>query len=708
MYQKLLIIGFFFCCLNTYSQQSSINKANESFKNGNYAESADLAASAYEKISPKSAKALSEKANMAAIAGLSYQMIFNYDEAIAWYQRAIDLNHHEKDPKIYIEIADLYRKKGEYDKAKENYQSYLTIVGQDSQVENSLASLQKAIVLKDNRTRYSIKNEFKINTDNIDMAPAIADRKGNTLLFGSTRTAPIGGGIDPVIGEPYFNIWQAQFDKKGNWTEPVLFVGGDSINTEFNEGTIAFDGRFKKMFFTRCPNEKKRNLGCQIWLSNAKGKAWEIPVKVNLNLPDSISVGHPCPSDDGMSLVFASDMPGGKGGMDLWITNFNKKEETWSVPVNLGDEINSKGDELFPTLALNGDLLYSSNGLSGLGGLDIFRASKIWENNEWEKPKNMGTPLNSDQDDFQLLEIDKRNGYFTSNRKGSKGTKNLDDLWSYTLPPNLFDLKVIVSEIGSLDKIEGVMVEVTPKGESMFKGVTDKNGSVKWDSKGDGQRYINEESEYSISIKAKEGYHENNDVESFTTKGLEFDQNFIIEMSLLAKKPIVLPEVRYDLGSAVLQVIEGTINSKDSLNYVYELLEEYPGMVLRLLSHTDSRGSAKSNEDLAQRRAQSCVDYLVQEKGVNIQRLVAVGKGENSPRVIFKVGDDYVVKKPNEGTTYETIELTETYINQFQSSNKELFEKLHQFNRRTEAEVVRMDWVPSVDNSEDKPDESGE
>jgi len=702
--KNLFLVSLLFFSFALLGQQASLNKANEAYTNGNYAESAELASAAYEKVSPKSPKARAMKAEMAKKAAFSYKMIFNYDESIAWFQRSIDLKHWEKEPIVYFEIAELYRKLGEYEKAKSNYQSFLELVPLDKRAENALASMNKAVVLKDNRTRYSVKNEFKVNSDNIDMAPVIADRKGNVIVFGSTRKAPVGGGIDPVIGEPYFNIWQAEFDKKGNWTEPVLFASGDSINTEYNEGTMAFDGRFKKMFFTRCPNEKKRNLGCQIWISNAKGKAWEIPSRLEFqraeNIPlvsDSISIGHPCPSEDGMKLVFASDMPGGIGGMDLWMTTYKKKEDVWTNPVNLGPEINTIGDELFPTFALNGDLLYSSNGLSGLGGLDIFRAEKQGDDDKWSSPKNLGTPLNSDKDDFHLLEIDKRNGYFSSNRNGAKGVKNLDDLWSYNLPPNVFDLKVIVSEVGSTEKIDGVTVEVTQKGGGTFKGVTNSQGTVFWDKQPNGDRFINEESEYSIRLGVKDGYHENLDAETFTTVGLEFDQNFIIEMGLLAKKPIVLPEVRYDLGSAVLQVIEGQINSKDSLNYVYELLEEYPGMVLQLLSHTDSRGSAKSNEDLAQRRAQSCVDYLVQEKGVNPNRLVAVGKGESSPRTIYKVGDNYLVKKPIGDVEFEEILLTEKFINEFQRSNKELFEQLHQYNRRTEAEVVRMDWIAPIE-----------
>jgi peptidoglycan-associated lipoprotein len=370
-----------------------------------------------------------------------------------------------------------------------------------------------------------------------------------------------------------------------------------------------------------------------------------------------------------------------------------KRSDSWTKPVNLGPEINTPGDELFPTFAMNGDLLFSSNFHPGLGGLDIFRAEKVGVEMKWQNPKNLGTPLNSDRDDFHLLEMDKRNGYFSSNRKGSQGGKNMDDIWSYELPPNLFDLKVIVSEIGSPDRIDNVTVEVAQKGGETFRGVTNSQGTVFWDKKPNGDRFINEESEYTIRLLPREGYHESMERETFSTVDLEYDQNFIIEMQLLAKKPIVLPEVRYALARWEL-LINDEINSKDSLNYVFSLLEEYPGMVLKLMSHTDSRGNDKANQELSEKRARSCVEYLVNEKGVDPSRLVPVGRGENDPRTVYKVGDDYVAKAPKDGTPYTEILLTEKYINQYQKSNKVMFEKLHQLNRRTEAEVVRMDWKP--------------
>ncbi|HLV42585.1 MAG TPA: OmpA family protein [Brumimicrobium sp.] len=688
MKNYLLLISIFISTL-AFAQPAAIVKADAAFESGKYFEAADLAVKAYDKVSTKNDRALALKSSLAYKAAYSYEKAYDNNKAIEWYQRSIDLKHYQENPYVYFRLASAYKLKGEYDKARVNYEEFLKLVPMDKQAENALASLDAAVVMKDNRTRYTVQSETKINDAGMDMAPAVSNRRGNAIVFGSTRSSVTGKGKDPITGEGYFNIWEAEKERGGNWTAPKLFEA-DSLNTEHNEGTLVFDGRFRSIYFTRCPSIHKADLGCQIWTAEKKGRSFGIPEKLALAPHDTISVGHPLPNEDGSSLIFSSDMPGGFGGRDLWYSEYDRREKSWSTPVNLGPEINTEGDELFPTYGLNGDLLFSSTGHKGLGGLDIFRAAKTDDPKKFEAPKNLGTPLNSDANDYHLTEIDKKNGFFTSNRVGSVGTKNLPDIWSYVLPPNIFDLKVILTEVGGTSRIDGATIQVTPEGGTTFTGKTNSSGEVFWDKKPDGDRYINEETNYVVKVLPYEGYHLSDNSEVFSTDGLEYDQNFILEMNLLPKTPIVLPEVRYDLGSAVLQVIEGEINSKDSLNYVYELLEEYPGMVLKLVSHTDSRGSAAANEGLAKKRAQSCVEYLVNEKGVSRERLVATGKGENNPRVIYKKDGNYLPAKPS--GDFEAIELTEKYINQYKTSDKELFEKLHQFNRRTEAEVVRMDY----------------
>jgi peptidoglycan-associated lipoprotein len=477
-------------------------------------------------------------------------------------------------------------------------------------------------------------------------------------------------------------------DKKEHWGEPKLLNGKD-INTEHNEGSICFDSRFKMMFFTRCPNEKKKNLGCEIWVSESKGKdEWGEPKKIVLTPNDSITVGHPCASEDGKFLIFVSDLPGGYGGRDLWSSTYERKTDSWTIPINLGPEINTQGNEMFPTFGKNGDLYFASDGMPGLGGLDIFKATKMIGKYKWENPKNMGVPINSENNDYSLIEYSDKKGYFTSERKNNNGGNEFDaDIYSYNLPPNSFDLKVIISEIGDKkNKIKDV--KVTVKGvdsANSWEGYTNEDGVIFWSKKPNGESYFSENMSYSISIQ-KDGFQEDKKGAQFTTEGLKSNQSFAIELALLPIdiKPIRLPEVNYILGQPTL-LVNDSINSKDSLNFVYNLLNEYPGMILELSCHSDSRGSDQANQKLSEARAKECVNYLVVEKGIDPKRIIAVGKGEKEPAVW------------TDPVTGEKITLTEDYINQFKTSDKIKFEKLHQINRRAEGKIISMDFEPTIE-----------
>lgn len=666
------------------AQQPSrlVREANTMFDNENYCEAAEKCELAYKQISKKGKKAISKKGRMAFQAAECYRLTEHYKESQEWYERCELLGYEETEPRILYYNAVALHKMGDMEKAQEYIDKYKALVPDDPLSEVLEMAIKNAKAFKANKTRQVIENQRQINKPEFDMAPMFGDRKESKLFFSSSRAGSTGSGTDPRSCENYMDIWVSQQDKKGNWGEPILIVG-DSINTEDNEGTVCFDGRNKLMFFTRCPNEKKMNLGCDIWMSEAKGKSeWNIPTKVVLKTADSISVGHPCASEDGKTLIFASDMPGGMGGRDLWISTYDKKSDSWSTPVNLGPEINTKGDELFPTFAKNGDLFFASNGHPGMGNLDIFRATKVGEEFKFENPENLGFPINSESADYALYELDEKKGYFTSERKGENGDIK-PDIYSYELPPNLFDLRVVVTELGKKNEIiPGTDVTLmSSEGKVVAKGQTNEKGTIFWEKTPQGDRMIQEESTYNVLI-GKAGYVEDKKGVQVTTVGSKYGRSIVLEMQLIPIKPIRLPEVRYPLAKWDL-LIDSTINSKDSLNFVYDLLTEYPGMVLELSSHTDSRGSDRDNQILSEKRAKSCVDYLVNEKGIDPARLVPVGKGEREPATWV------------DPETGETIKLTETFINGFKKSDPVKFEMLHQLNRRTEGRVLSMDFVPA-------------
>ena len=168
-------------------------------------------------------------------------------------------------------------------------------------------------------------------------------------------------------------------------------------------------------------------LGCDIFMVEKKGDGWEQPVLLKLKDHDSTHVGHPCISADGKSLIFASNMAGGYGGLDLWITTYDKRSESWSLPVNLGPSVNTPGNDCFPTWGPNNELFYASDGMVGLGGLDIYKATRVGEENKWEKPTNLGYPMNSCRDDYHIIYTESgkvERGFISSSRNWLRKTKN--------------------------------------------------------------------------------------------------------------------------------------------------------------------------------------------------------------------------------------------------------------------------------------------
>lgn len=406
-------------------------------------------------------------------------------------------------------------------------------------------------------------------------------------------------------------------------------------------------------------------MGCSIYTAGKSGQNWGEPELIAV-AQDTFTVGHPAISDDDNTLVFASNIPGGQGGKDLWYITYDKKAKTWSQPVNLGPEINTPYDEMFPYIRDNGELYFASNGHPGMGGLDLFKA-KSKGINQWGNPENLKAPMNSEANDFGIVfEEGQNRGMFTTSRSGGKGG---DDIWEFYLPEIVFALEGVVRDIETQKPIAGAKVKLIGTDGLSAEMLTDESGAFSFKENGDA-RYINPNTSYSLVVE-KEKYLSAKGKE--TTVGHESSMNFFHEYELQPMQgPIKLPLILYAYNSADLLP-----ESKDSLNYLYNIMVDNPNIVIQLRSHTDFRGKDAYNEKLSQRRAQSCVDYLIKEKGVAPDRIVAKGMGEKEP-----------LKMPD-GTL-----LDEKYINALKSEEEK--EAAHQRNRRTDFKVLRDDYVPQA------------
>ncbi|MGZ4038758.1 MAG: OmpA family protein, partial [Bacteroidia bacterium] len=517
---------------------------------------------------------------------------------------------------------------------------------------------------------------------------AYSDNKKYTSIdFSSTRPAADGSGkIDPTTGQTKSDVYETKLDKNGKWSTPLPLPA--TINTPQNEGAVSISKKGDLMFLTRCPDVKGKTSGCQIFMAKKQGSGWGEPEKLPFNI-DSISFGHPSISADGKTLFFTAKLPGGYGGKDIWKSTFDQKGNVWGQPVNLGPSVNTPGEEMFPYMNDDGKtLFFCSDYLPGMGGLDIFKAEMGADGKFTKAPENMKYPINSPADDFGIIfEGKKQRGYFTSNREGGKGS---DDIWSFYLPPLVFNLKgMVVSNGGSKgagkgEPVENVKVKMVGSDGTLTDANTGKDGSYSFPKLKENTSYTVtiETSKQTVSATYKDGYLASKDVGNLTTAGEAASKDFVKDFEIVpVEKEIRFPAVLYELGKADLKP-----ESKDSLNFLYQTLIDNPTIVIQLSAHTDSRGSDAKNLELSQRRAQSCVDYLANEKKIPLARLQAKGFGETK----LLVKDDVIAK----------------------AKTKEEKEALHAKNRRTVFSIVSWDYVdpnaPKTEAPKVKPKVSGE
>lgn len=605
-----------------------------------------------------------------------YRLMGRLAMAESNYRRLIFQKYDQKQPLVLRNLADILRFNGKLTQAKEFYEKYLQLVPDDQLARNRLTGIEMTDFWLKNPTRHIITLEKLINSRDDDFSAAYSNSAYNEIVFTTNRKGVNGKGKDEWTTKNFTDLFIAKKDAKGKWAQPVNPDEEGILNTPGNEGTPFFNNRMNAMYFTRCPAEPKRKNTCKIMVARRAGKSFSEPVEVEIQADSNYAIGHPTLTSDELTIIFSSDLPNGKGGHDLWYATRESKTGKFGRPRNLGDSINTVGNELFPFLRNDSILYFASDGLPGLGGLDIFK-SYLRKDAEgkpyWTKPVNMGSPINSSADDFGISfhPEEEESGFFSSNRKGGQGG---DDIYSFVVEPVIFTLEGIVKDESTLQPIQGALVELKVSDGRTHKSTTSDRGRYTFNKN---QVLINRNFEILVS---KEGYFSTTG--RLSTMGLERSQDFKIDFMLqpIPRKPIVLPEILYDLARWELKP-----QYQDSLQGLITLLEKNPNLTIELGSHTDARDTEERNDILSQKRAQSVVDYLIQ-RGIDPDRLTAKGYGERVPRVLTKDYrvKDYVFKA---GTR-----LTESFIDSLPT--RELKEAAHQLNRRTEFTITGTNFQP--------------
>ena len=650
-YKKIVLVSFicsivYFAPRNIFSD--NIKQANKYYETYDY----KLALAIYEKVMQK-------KPSLEVAQKLANCYRFINDSKGAEKAYAKVLTFPGADAVNYKFYADALKQNGKFEEAKKNYLLY----GQKlpSMMEEATRFANSTEVgrmwAENPDPNVHIENAKALNSENSEFSPV---KYKENLVFTSDRWFLKSAEDKKKVvvygwtGNPYLKLYQAT--KKGESFDVSLMP---SLNQEYHTGPAAFTASGDTVYFTltESPKGKKKKSSFptkKIYFATKSGSDWSAPKPLSLNSA-SYSVQHPALSPNGAILYFASDMPGGRGGMDLYASQ-KQADGSWGAPVNCGPNVNTSDDDVFPVVRKDGRLYFSSKGHVGMGGLDILTAVGAY--NEFELAENLKAPINSSNDDFGILFTDDLNGYLSSNRSGGLG---LDDIYTFNIVPQktaLFfaiDGEVNDKSTGTiLSNVEVVLLNRTTN--QQVSTISDVQGKFHFD--------LEPEMEYIITGNQTQYYSKQEG--SISTIGLTESTVFNVKFELERAKDdtymVKLQNIYYNFNKWSIRP-----DAAAELNKVASFMSNMPNINVELRSHTDSRGKAVYNQWLSQKRAQSAVNYLV-KKGVGSSRLSAVGLGETE-----------LLNRCRDGVKCSI--------------------KDHQLNRRTEFKVVKINPMASITTS---------
>ena len=629
--------------------EQALKKAEKHYAIGEYYDAAAQYKKAYSKTPSKERE---KRGQLAVKMAECYRKINSTNKAITAYKNVI--RYRQADSLTHLRLAQQLMKSGNYKEAAKNFQTALDSMNGSQIAKNGLEGATKAPLWKKEGSAYTIKRMDIFNSRRDDYSPMIGGEDNNLLFFTSTRNQAQGDELSGITGTKAADIFMSQKDDKGKWGKPQSI--DSELNSNFDEGACCFSPDGKTMYLTQCKTDPNYPRYATIVVSQRSDAAWSKPTELKISNDTLSSFAHPAVSPNGEWLYFVSDMPGGYGGLDIWRCRLIANNETMDLE-NLGPEINTAGDEMFPTFRPNGDLYFSSDGHPGMGGLDIF----IVKGNKLEHP---GFPLNSQGDDFGMTFEGRLNkGFFSSNRGDTRG---MDHIYSFFKPEIVQTVKGWVYEQDGYELTAAQVYMVGNDGTNLKLSV-----------KGDGSftQEIKPGVDY-VMLGTCKGYL--NHQQQLRVEPVKESKEYVLQFPLAnISAPVLIENIFYDFDKATLRPESAT-----ALDELVKLLNDNPHVTIELSAHTDYKGSDIYNERLSQRRAESVVRYLI-EHGIASDRLTPKGYGEGMPKKIKKkVAERYPFLK--EGDV-----LTEDYIAKLPEEQQE---QCNQLNRRTEFKVLRTTY----------------
>lgn len=648
---------------------------------GEYYDAANEFRQAYQKTP---AKERAKRGQIARKMAMCYDKSLQSARALAAWRNAI--RYQQADTADRLAFAQMLMKNGNYREAEEQFQLVLDSLPHDKLARDGLFAARKAPDIKQLGSRYTVKRMEVFNSRRADYCPVLFGDEYDQLYFTSTRNEAQGDELSGITGTKPGDLFFSQKDDKGKWSKPEEVSGG--VNTAYDEGACCFSADGREMFLTQCVTDPSYPRYAQIVKSSRSDAAWGKAAEVKLTGDTLSSYAHPAISPDGEWLYFTSDMPGGKGGLDIWRVRITPAG--YGGVENLGEPVNTPGDEAFPTFRPNGDLYFSSNGHPGLGGLDIFIA-KVGKDGRYHL-SHPGYPLNSQGDDFGMtFEGPYNRGFFSSNRGDARGW---DHIYSFVNPEIMQTVKGWVYEMDGYE---------LPAAQVYVIGDDGTNEKMSVHSDGSFTKVLDPGVSYLFLVTCKGYLNHQEQVKALVNPKESRDTTLQFALANISA-PTLIDNIFYDFDKATLRD-----SSKTALDKLVALLKENPHVTIELSAHCDYKGSAEYNKRLSQRRAEAVVAYLIAH-GIAADRLTPVGYGKERPKKIKKkLTEKYQWLK--EGDV-----LTEDFIKALKDKKKE--EICNQLNRRTEFSVLRTTYglfdkngklkeTPKPKKTEDKQDDGG-
>lgn len=580
----------------------------------------------------------------------AYRLSNRLAEAAPYYSAARKAGSRE--PSLTYYLARSLKAIKQYDEAEQLLQDYVTRPGGDPEfkelAQRELENMDHLDILQKEENFFRIKNLDELNTKWAEYSPVYLN---GFLYFTSNRD---GGKIYGATGTPFTDLYKVRSQGANVNLRSMLPLDPIINHADVNEGSMAISADGASIIFAKGNTGKATgNNEVNLYFTRFRNGTWSDPRPLSINMPDAWD-STPALSPDGNTLYFSSTREGGFGGADIYSAQLNRRGR-WVDVQNLGPQINTPGEEMFPFVSEDGRLYFSSNGHAGFGNLDLFVATRRRGKITIE---NLGQPMNSPSDDFALYQFDLTRGFFSSNRPRGKGD---DDI--YTFVNEDPDLKVVnyfvVGTTYTKDDANNKIVlpntkvtMVDEQNEVVNEAFTTDDGSFKFRVYAE-EKYnlIGEKTDYFTTRKEFSTINKSVDKADLTEfiTNVTFDTEIMMDRIVL-EKAIVLNNIYYDLDKADIRPDAAKV-----LDSLVLIMEDNPDIFIELGSHTDSRAPDDYNMDLSQRRAKSAVEYII-NNGIRSERIVAKGYGE----------------------TQLIIQNAST-------------EEQHQRNRRTEFKVLRYD-----------------